>query len=110
MKVRNMVSEKSNRAIANQYVITDGTNTTFQSYDTTICCIHHASAFISISNYWDYSVTTAKYFYQFMDENLLSYRPCKKDVMRWLELGYIPAEENYLRTDVRIYEDTREEF
>lgn len=110
MKVRNMRSERSNKAVANQYVIIDGTNTTFQSYDTTICCIHHASAFMTLTNYWDYSVTTSKYFYQFMDENLLSYRPCKKDVMRWLELGYIPSEENYLRTDVRIYKDDREAF
>lgn len=110
MKVRNMTSAKSNRAVANQYVIIDGTNTTFQSYDTTICCIHHASAFISISNYWDYSVTTSKYFYQFMGENLTNNRPCKKDVTRWLSLGYIPAEENYLRTDVRIYKDEREVF
>lgn len=110
MKVRNMVSNKSNHAIANQYVIVDGTNTTFQSYDTTICCIHHASAFISISNYWNYSVTTSKYFYQFMEENLTDHRPCKKDVMRWLKAGYIPAEENYLRTDIRIYKDEREAF
>lgn len=109
MKVRNMRSERSNRAVANQYVIVDGTNTTFQSYDATICCIHHASAFMTLTNYWNYSITTSKYFYQFMDENLLSYRPSKKDVMRWLSLGFIPAEENYLRTDIRIYKDDREE-
>lgn len=110
MKVRNMVSNKSGRAVTNQFVIVDGTNTSFQSYDTIICCIHHASAFISITDYWDYSITTSKYFYQFMEENLTDYRPCKKDVLRWLKLGYIPRDENYLRTDIRIYKDEREAF
>lgn len=110
MKVSNIRSEKSGRAVANQYVIVDGTNTTFQSYETTICCIHHGSAFMTLTNYWDYSVTTSKYFYQFMKENLTDHKPCKKDVMRWLELGYIPSNENYLRTDIKIYEDTREAF
>ena len=45
-----------------------------------------------------------------MKENLTDHKPCKKDVMRWLELGYIPSNENYLRTDIKIYEDTREAF
>lgn len=110
MKVRNMTSERSNRAVSNQYVITDGTNTTFQSYDTTICCVHHASAFMTLTDYWDYSKTTSKYFYQFMEENLTNYRPCKKDIIRWLDSRCIPANENYLRTDIYIYMDTREDF
>ena len=110
MKVRNITSNKSGREVANQYIITDGTNTTFQSYDTTICCIHHASGFMSLTDYWDYSITTSKYFYQFMEENLTNYRPCKKDVIRWLELKCIPASENYLNTDIHIYKDTREGF
>lgn len=102
MKVRNMVSARGNK-VANQFVIINGTDTTFQSYDTTICSIHCGSAFISLSDYWDYSTTTARYFYQFLEENLTNYKPCKKDVTRWLELGYIPAGENYLRTDVNIH-------
>lgn len=102
MKVRNMVSEKGNKVV-NQFVIINGTDTSFQSYDTVICSIHCGSAFISLSDYWDYSITTSKYFYKFLEENLTNYKPCKKDVMRWLELGFIPANENYLRTDVNIH-------
>lgn len=61
----------------NQFVIEEGNRKTFQSYDSTICEIEpikeqdtNATEFVSIKIYpdWDYSQTTLKHFYKFLEE------------------------------------------
>ena len=73
MKVRNMTSERSGREVANQFIITDGNKTVFQSYDSTICIIDfnkQGAERVTLGRDWDYSNTTRKYLYQFLDEVL----------------------------------------
>lgn len=66
MKIQNLVSVRSGRAVANQFVAYDDRMTYFQSYESTIAVIDGTSREITIGRDWDYSVTTLKYFYQFL--------------------------------------------
>lgn len=69
--ITNLISKKSGRPVANQFLIVNGTNVTFQSYKTKIADVHCGSAFIRLNgNTLNYSRTTSKYFYQFMEEYL----------------------------------------
>lgn len=65
MKVTNLTSPRSDRPVANQYEITadDGT-VTFQSYETPIA--KKDGYQYTISADWCYSVTTSKYFAQWL--------------------------------------------
>jgi hypothetical protein len=69
MTVRNMTSARSGREVANQFVIEDGKRVVFQSYETPIA-LYNKETKVCIVNidYFDYSVTTSKYFNQFIRE------------------------------------------
>lgn len=67
MIVRNVISVRSNRAVANQFIIKTDKATYFQSYNSLIAKIDKTSGSVTISSRWDYSNTTRKYFYQFLD-------------------------------------------
>ena len=62
MKVENMKSERTGKAVANQFVITDNEHNAvwFQSYTSVIALVNNGILFLD-KNKWDYSVTTAKY-------------------------------------------------
>lgn len=62
MKVENMKSERTGKAIPNQFVITDNEHnaTWFQSYTSVIALVNNGILFLD-KNKWDYSRTTAKY-------------------------------------------------
>ena len=66
MRVSNLTSPRSGSPVANQYEIMsdDGSTSTFQSYRTVIA--KNTSGHFTISSDWDYSRTTAKYFYQWL--------------------------------------------
>lgn len=68
MKVRNMISARSGREVANQFIIEDDTRVVFQSYDSTIAIIDRTKSAesLTLGRDWDYSVTTMKYLYQFL--------------------------------------------
>lgn len=69
MKVRNLVSERSGRGVANQFIIKTDYATYFQSYDSIIARRENRTGKISIDkNYWNYSSTTSKYRNQFLNE------------------------------------------
>jgi hypothetical protein len=80
MKVQNMTSKRTGRAIPNQYIITDegrGANgnfiwrRVFQSYDSIIVEITQWPDRKDVNldeNRWDYSTTTGKYRNQFLGE------------------------------------------
>lgn len=64
MKVENMKSERTGKAIPNQFVITDNEHnaTWFQSYASMIARIDNNSGVLYLDkDKWDYSRTTAKY-------------------------------------------------
>ena len=70
MKIQNMTSNNTGKAIANQFQINTSKYVAFQSYDSMIAAIVHKTGKTAIdSNYWDYSVTTGKYRNQFLGEN-----------------------------------------
>lgn len=62
MRVENMKSERTGRAVANQFVITDNERNAvwFQSYTSVIALVNNGILFLD-KNKWDYSRTTAKY-------------------------------------------------
>lgn len=69
MTVRNMTSARSGREVANQFVIEDGERWVFQSYSTPIASYNTKTRVCRVNyDYFDYSVTTSKYFNQFVNE------------------------------------------
>lgn len=66
MRVTNLNSPRSGEPVANQYEIIsdDGATSTFQSYQTVIA--KNTSGHFVISSNWNYSVTTSKYFNQWL--------------------------------------------
>ena len=73
MKVRNMISNSTGREIPNQFIIEDGGKVYFQSYQT-IIAKKEAGKITIDTNAENYSRTTSKYLYQFLNtdrKNLL---------------------------------------
>lgn len=65
MRVTNLKSPRSDRPVANQYEITDDNgHVTFQSYETPIAKKIGYQYIVSAD--WCYSVTTSKYFAQWL--------------------------------------------
>ena len=65
-KVSNMLSNNNNK-IANQFIISTGKSTIFQSYNSIIVKRTNKNIYLD-SYYWDYSKTTAKYRNMFLGE------------------------------------------
>ena len=53
----------------NQFIIRGGNKIIFQSYDSTIAVVDNGS--ITLGADWDYSRTTLKYLYTFLDEEAI---------------------------------------
>ena len=70
MKVRNVISENSGRAVANQFIIKDDEgNTYFQSYDSIIAKRSYPDRTVTLDeDTWDFSMTTGRYRNQFLGE------------------------------------------
>lgn len=72
LKVSNMESPRTGKAVANQYIICENgeytRKTTFQSYDSMIVEIDHVKSTITFGRDWDYSNTTRKYRNAFLAE------------------------------------------
>ena len=68
MNVTNMQSSRGND-IPNQFIITDGNRTIFQSYQS-IIAIKEGDKITLDEKKWDYSVTTGKYRNQFLGEGI----------------------------------------
>lgn len=66
-KVTNMTNNKG-RAVANQFIIFDGDNVTFQSYDSKIATLKRPNTLVLEGFMWDYSNTTRKYFKRFIND------------------------------------------
>ena len=103
MKVENMTSDRSGKAVANQFIITEHgrgalgnftSRETFRSYDSVIAIVTQwpDSTKTEIDRtYWDYSVTTGKYRTQFLGET-------KKETQAKIDSGeYILADLNRKR-------------
>ena len=78
LKVRNMISINTGRAIPNQFVIDEINDNygnidkeVFQSYDSTIIEIDYVHDVIAVHDDYNYSKTTGKYRNQFFADNWL---------------------------------------
>lgn len=68
MKILNFISLTSGRAISNQFIINNGNDYVFQSYLSLIASYNDDTKVLLVSDKWNYSKTTLKYFYQFLRE------------------------------------------
>lgn len=67
IRVESMTSRRSNRAVANQFMIYAPEGVYFQSYNTIIAFAPRPTGNIILDeNSWDYSRTTLKYLGQFL--------------------------------------------
>lgn len=69
MKVANMTSNRSNRAIPNQFIITSFEADYFQSYQTIVIKEDWIDRNIYIDKGYPFSKTTSKYASQFLGES-----------------------------------------
>lgn len=61
----------------------------FQSYTSLICKIDYNKKKIIVSSKWNYSITTLKYFYQFLREYVGIDLSCKKNIESAFEVHKI---------------------
>lgn len=89
----------------NAYVIEnfDRKECTLQSYDSTVAVIDRESETITLGKHWDYSVTTLKHVYQFLEEYaqdlpnmFFESRTKKRSIERLIEQGYVIYNENLI--------------
>jgi hypothetical protein len=67
MTITQLINARGN-AVANQFIITDGDNVTFQSYKSKIATYNQTTKELTLySNMWDYSNTTRKHFASFVN-------------------------------------------
>jgi hypothetical protein len=84
MRVENMVSPRTGREVANQFIITADGMVAFQSYASEIITINYHTNEVLIGEDWDYSMTTGKYRNAFLAEyfpelaSLNAIRACKE--------------------------------
>lgn len=67
MIVSNIISTRSNKAVANQFIIKTDKYVFFQSYRKLVAKIDRISGEVTLSQYWNFSRTTRKYLYQILD-------------------------------------------
>lgn len=68
MKIINFTSLTSGRAVSNQFIINSRNDYVFQSYMSLIASYNDNTKVLLVSDKWNYSKTTLKYFYQFLRE------------------------------------------
>lgn len=65
----------------NQFLMEDEKKIIFQSYESTIAEYDKKKEQLTIGRHWDYSKTTAKHFYIFIDE-ILPYNENTKEIIQ----------------------------
>lgn len=73
----------------NQFVINTENATYLQSYNSVVCKIDKSTNKVTLSNHWNYSVTTSKYLYRFLNENTSLGKLNKKEVKNLISKGEI---------------------
>ena len=90
--VTNLINDRGN-AVKNQFIITEGNTTAFQSYDSRICdivynCGMGFDVLVRFGCDWNYSQTTAKHLYSFLRQNGLEILASKQAIEEAIERGY----------------------
>lgn len=100
--VYNIKNERGN-TVANQFLIIEGTDYTFISYETPIAILKAASAIMFINeSAFNYSRTTSRHFLNWFENILTATKPTRKHVELWIAQGFIPMHENCYHTDIEI--------
>lgn len=89
MKVENMTSAKTGKAIQNQFLIRDRGCIWFQSYKSIIGVITPDNILRLDKDKWDYSVTTAKYRNAFVAAHFNSRYASTKGIKEGIKEGKI---------------------
>lgn len=75
VKVVQMTSPRSHRAVANQFIISTDDGEFFQSYQSIIAFREWGTGKTTLDErYWDYSTTTGKYRNEFLGEGIADTR------------------------------------
>lgn len=95
--ITNLINDRGN-AVKNQFVITEGKTTAFQSYNSRICeivkpCGMGFDMLVRIGKNWDYSQTTAKHLYSFLRQNGLEILASKQAIEEAIDRGHIRRDE-----------------
>lgn len=108
--IYNIKNERGN-TVANQFLIIEGTDYTFISYETPIAILKAASAIMFINeSAFNYSRTTSRHFLNWLHEVLTNSKPTRKEVESWIKQGFIPSDANCYNTDINIKLINEEEF
>lgn len=87
MKVENMKSTRTGRAVANQFIIRDSRKAIyFQSYKSIVARIDNTGLTLDAKT-WDYSRTTSKYLHRFLASEYRTMN--KKEIEKAIESGEI---------------------
>lgn len=81
--VKNMKSSRG-KEVPNQFIISTNKGYLFQSYKTNIAFIDSENNLYLDKYYWDYSRTTSKYLYSFI-EKYKFFRPDKKSLLELIK-------------------------
>ena len=95
--VSNLINERGN-AVKNQFIITEGKTTAFQSYNSRICdivynCGMGFDVLVRFGRDWNYSQTTAKHLYSFLRQNGLEILASKQAIEEAIERGNARCDE-----------------
>ena len=95
--VSNLINDRGN-AVRNQFVITEGNTTTFQSYNSRVCeivkpCGMGFDALVRFGCDWNYSQTIAKHLYSFLRQNDLEILASKQAIEEAIERGHARRDE-----------------
>lgn len=97
MKVQSLINSNGN-AVANQFVITDGTDINFQSYDSMVVSIRKGGLgfdrVVVFGRDWDYSRTTMRHVANFLRTYGLDVLASAKDIREALERGHARYDES----------------
>ena len=100
--IYNIKNERGNN-VANQFLMIEGTDYTFISYETTIATLKASSAVLFLNkSVFDYSRTTTRHFLNYLENTLTADKPTRKQVEKWIDNGYIPSDANCYNTDIAI--------
>ena len=90
--VANLINDRGN-AVRNQFIITEGNTTAFQSYNSRVCeivkpCGMGFDVLVRFGRDWNYSQTTAKHLYSFLRQNGLDILASKQAIEEAIDRGY----------------------
>ena len=95
--IANLINDRGN-AVRNQFIITEGKTTAFQSYNSRICeivkpCGMGFDVLVRFGRDWNYSQTTAKHLYSFLRQNGLEILASKQAIEEAIERGHARCDE-----------------